>query len=224
MADIFREVDEDLRRDRLGRLWSRFAPYIIGVAVLIVAGTAGYRGYEAWEQSRSEAAGDAFLEALETANAGKHEEARTALEGMSDATGGYPVLARMRVAAELATSGDDAGALSAFDAIAADGSFNQVYRDLANVRAAYLALDVEDRAAVEARVSGLADPLNPLRHSAREIMGLAAWKADDLKAADTWITTILDDSESPTDVVNRARMMQSLLAASGAAASTGSAQ
>ena len=215
MADIFREVDEDLRRDRLGRVWSRFAPYIIGVAVLIVVGTAGYRGWETWQQSRSEKAGDAFLAALASLDAGKRGEAREALAGMTDATGGYPVLARMRVAAERAADGDNDGALQAFDAIAADSANDQIYRDLANVRAAYLALDVEERSAVETRVSGLSDAANALRHSAREIMGLAAWKADDMKAAGTWFAEILADTETPVDVVNRARMMQSLLAANG---------
>lgn len=203
----------------MGRLWSRFAPYIIGTAVLIVVGTGGYRAWEAWEASRSETAGDAFLEALETSNAGKHDEARSALEALSGSTGGYPVLAAMRSAAELAVNGDNAGALVAFDAVAADGSIGQVYRDLANVRAAYLALDVEERTSVEARVSGLADAAHALRHSAREIMGLAAWKAGDMKAADIWFAAILDDNESPNDVVNRARMMQSLLAAAGATSS-----
>lgn len=222
MADIFREVDEDLRRDRLGRLWSRFAPYIIGVAVLIVAGTAGFRGWEAWQASQSEKAGDAFLEALETSAAGKHEEARTELETLDKATGGYPVLARMRGASELAAGGDNAGALAAFDAIAADTSVDQINRDLANVRAAYLALDVEERATVEARVSPLLDAAHAMRHSAREIMGLAAWKAGDMDAARSAFADIIEDNETPNDVVNRARIMQSLLAAAGASESGGS--
>ncbi|AXS40716.1 tetratricopeptide repeat protein [Breoghania sp. L-A4] len=216
MADIFREVDEDLRRDRLGRLWSRFAPYIIGVAVLIVAGTAGFRGWEAWQAQRAETAGDAFLAALEEADAGNHAKAREMLTDMNDATGGYPLLARMRAAAELAAEGDAAAAVSEFDAIANDRSASSVNRDLARVRAGYLALDLEDRSSVEARVSIVTDGNHALRHSAREIMALAAWKAGDAKTASTWVSEIQADTETPADVVNRARVLESLLAAAGA--------
>ena len=45
MSDIFREVDEDIRRDQIKKLWDRFGPYVLGLALLIVLGTAGYRGW-----------------------------------------------------------------------------------------------------------------------------------------------------------------------------------
>ena len=53
MADIFREVDEDLKREQFKRLWDRFGIYAIIAAVLVVALTGGWRGYLAWEQSRA---------------------------------------------------------------------------------------------------------------------------------------------------------------------------
>ena len=43
MSDVFKEVDEDLRREQLKSIWDRFGAYIIGAAVLIVVATAGYR-------------------------------------------------------------------------------------------------------------------------------------------------------------------------------------
>ena len=42
---FIREVDEELRRAQLKAIWDRFAPLIIGVCVLVVAVTAGYRGW-----------------------------------------------------------------------------------------------------------------------------------------------------------------------------------
>ena len=40
MSDIFREIDEELRRDNLLKLWSRYGRYVIAVAVLalVIAG------------------------------------------------------------------------------------------------------------------------------------------------------------------------------------------
>ena len=36
MSDIFREIDEELRRENLLKLWSRYGKYVIAVAVLAV--------------------------------------------------------------------------------------------------------------------------------------------------------------------------------------------
>lgn len=218
MSDIFREVDEDLRRDRYGRLWKRFAPYIIGVAVLIVAGTAGYRFWEYWQSEQSAQAGDTLLTAIDASNAGKNDEAQQDLAKLSDAIGGYPLLAKMREASDTAASGDKEGALAAYTAIAEDGSVGQQFRDFAAIRAGYLAVDLEDREKVASRVELLADGANSMRAAAWEILGLAAWKADDMDGARKWFAMILDDQEAPVDVTTRARMMQSLIdAATGPA-------
>ena len=79
MSDIFREVDEDLRREQYKRLWDRFGGYVIGLAVLIVVAVGGYKAWEWWENSRAAASGDRFLAALMLSEEGKHEEAIAAL-------------------------------------------------------------------------------------------------------------------------------------------------
>src|SRR5262245_48066349 len=108
MSDIFREVDEDLRREQVKRLWDRFGPYVIGLAVLIVLATAGYRGWEYWEKTRADASGDRFLAALQLAADGKHTDAITALQSIADSSSGnYPIMARFRIAGEKAINGDN---------------------------------------------------------------------------------------------------------------------
>ncbi|MDJ0930854.1 tetratricopeptide repeat protein [Breoghania sp.] len=213
MSDIFREVDEGLRRDRYGRLWKRFAPYIIGVAVLIVVGTGGYRYWEYRQAQESAKAGDILLSAIDAGNAGDHDTARQELAGLSYSTGGYPVLARMRTASEMASAGDKESALKAFSEIADDTKIDNQFRDIAEIRAGYLAVDLENRDQVKARVERLGDAANALRAAAWEILGLAAWKANNMDGADKCFSMILDDQQAPADVNTRARMMQSLIQA-----------
>ncbi len=222
MSDIFREVDEDLRRDRYGKLWKRFAPYIIGVAVLIVAGTGGYRYWEYSQGQKSAQAGDALLTAIDAGNAGDHDQALQDLASLSNSIGGYPMLARMREAGETAASGDKEAALQSFSAIASDTSVDQQFRDVAAIRAGYLAVDLETRDQVADRVERLTDAANAMRAAAWEIMGLAAWKAGDMDEAGKWFSMILEESGAPADVTTRARMMQSLIeAAKGPAVASG---
>ena len=222
MSDIFREVDEDLRRDRYGKLWKRFAPFIIGVAVLIVVGTGGYRYWQYSQGQKSAQAGDELLTAIDAGNAGNHDQALQELAKLSNSIGGYPMLARMREAGEMAVSGEKEKALQAFSAIANDTSIDQQFRDVAAIRAGYLAVDLETRDQVADRVEALTDAASAMRAAAWEIMGLAAWKAGDMNDADKWFSMILEDTATPADVTTRARMMQSLIqAAKGPAVASG---
>ena len=60
MADIFHEVDEEVRREQLKKLWDRYSIYLIAAAVLIVLAIAAWRGYEYWVAKRAATAGAAY--------------------------------------------------------------------------------------------------------------------------------------------------------------------
>lgn len=212
MSDIFNEVEQDLRREQLKRLWERFGVAIIVVAIAIVAGTAGWRGYLAWQQSKANESGDLFFAALELSRQEDHSGAAAALDALAeDGPAGYRLLARFRAASEYAQADDRAAAIAAFDAIAADSSVDQLYRNLARVRAGYLALDDGDRAAVDERISALAAGDGPWRQAAREIAGLAAYSAGDLPAAEGYFRQIADDRSASGEFSNRARLMLALI-------------
>jgi hypothetical protein len=214
MSDIFREVDEDLRREQLRGLWDRFAPYIIGLAILIVIATAGYRGWEYWRDRQAAATGDRFITAVQLAQEGKHDEAIAALEKIeADGSGGYPVLAGFRIAAEKAAAGDDAGAIAQYDDISAARNVPQEIRVLARLRAAWLVVDQVDFAELKKRIGDLATVGNPWRHEAREILGIGAWRAGDLAASQQYFQEISDDQETPQDLRQRAQLMMALIAA-----------
>jgi hypothetical protein len=112
--DVFiREVNEEIRQDKAKALWDRFGPFVIGLALLVIAGTAALVAYDYWQQNRSGSSGDAFSQALTLAGDGKHDEALSALEALEkEGHGAYPVLARLRSATVLADKGDAAGAVA----------------------------------------------------------------------------------------------------------------
>jgi hypothetical protein len=99
VSDIFQEVDEEVRREQLKKLWDRYSIYLIALAVLIVVGVSGWRGYEYWVAKKAAAAGAAFEAAAALSEQGKHAEAEAAFAKVAvEAPAGYRVLARMRVA------------------------------------------------------------------------------------------------------------------------------
>jgi hypothetical protein len=211
MSDIFREVDEDIRRDQLKKLWDRTAPYVIGAAVLIVVATAGYRGWEYWQERQAQSSGDRFVAAVQLSDDGRAAESIAALEGLvADGTGGYPILARFRIATEKAKAGDIEGAVVEFDTIAA-GNAPAEMRAMARLRAAILLVDTASLAELESRVGDLAATGTPWRHTAREVLGLAAWRSGDYEAARTHFDSLVADQEAPQDLRQRVQLMLALV-------------
>ncbi|RUU50363.1 tetratricopeptide repeat protein, partial [Mesorhizobium sp. M2C.T.Ca.TU.002.02.1.1] len=165
---FIREVNEEIRREQAQALWDRFGPAILGLAILIVLGTAAVVGYRYWDESRANRSGDAFSQALKLANDGKNDEAIAALDQLEkDGYGAYPLLARMRAATVKADKGDVDGAVKDFDEVAADNAIPTGIRDIARLRAALLLVDHGSYADVSSRIEALTADTNPLRHSAR---------------------------------------------------------
>ncbi len=121
----------------------------------------------------------------------------------------------MRAATLLGEKGDVPGAIAAFTAIGNDTSVPAAIRDTAKLRAAYLLVDTGTYDQVSTEVAALAVAGNSLRHSAREVLGLSAYKAGDLAKAQEWFKQIADDAESPRNVANRAQMLLDLIAGTG---------
>ncbi|PRD45971.1 hypothetical protein C5748_00410 [Phyllobacterium phragmitis] len=221
MADdsFIREVNEEIRSDRAKAIWRRFGPLLIGGAVAIVLGTAATVGYRYWSESRASQSGDKFLAALNLASQGKNDEALTALSDLEkNGYGAYPVLARMRAATLIFQKGDAAGAVSAFDEVAADNAVDTAIRDIARLRAAFILVDTGTYDDVAKRVEPISSDGNPMRHSAREVLGLAAWKAGRTDDAVRLFQQLADDTGTPPNIRQRANTMLDLIRSSGAAA------
>lgn len=215
MADIFHEVDEEVRREQLKKLWDRYSIYLIALAVLIVAGIGAWRGYEYWVEKRANAAGAAFEAAAALSGEGKYVEAEAAFAKVAaEAPDGYRVLARMRAAGALAQV-KPADAVKAYDELSADASLGTIWQDLAAIRAGLLLVDTASLADMRRRLDQLAEPTRSFRHTARELLALSAWRNHDLSTAKRYLDMIASDAESPIGTRTRADGLSGLIAAEG---------
>jgi len=220
---LLREVDDELRGDRMRALWKRFGPYVIGAAVAIVLIVAVNEGWAWWQKSNAARSSDQFYAALELAEGTDIAAAQEALNKViAEGSGGYPTLARFRQAALLAKDGKSAEAVAAYDALAT-AETNPRIRELALALSAYLLVDSGDIAAVQQRVGGLVTPENPMRNAARETLGLAQYKAGDINAALDTFEAILNDATASQEVRSRIQVFVAQLIAEGAVSSAASA-
>ena len=211
MSELFDEVDEDVRRDQLKKLWERYSIYIVAGALLIIAAVAGWRGYQYLEAQKAAEAGAAFDKASELSEQNKHAEAETAFAKLAaSAPSGYRTLARLRAAAEVA-SRDPQEAVKMYDDISADRGVDAIDRDLARIRSAGLLEDTASYPDMLRRLEPATAAGATFRHSARELLAFSAWRANDTAAARQWLDMIANDGETPQGLRSRAEALQALL-------------
>mgnify|MGYP001162082592 CR=1 FL=1 len=201
--NIFREIDEELRSDRMRNLWRRFAPFVIGGAIAIVALVAVNEGWSWYTKSQSAQASQQLYAALDTAEKGDLAAAQAQLDEIANnGSGGYPALAQFRKAALLAESGDAAGAVAAYDALASTQSEPRL-RELALILAGSILVDNGTLADVQARLGTIATEDSQMRRVANELLGLAQYKAGEFAAAEKSFQAILDDPLANSATRNR---------------------
>jgi len=211
VSELFDEVDEEVRRDQLKKLWDQYSIYIIALAILIIAGVGGWRGYQYLEAKKAAEAGAAFDKASELAEQNKHAEAEAAFADLATkAPYGYRMLARLRTASEVAAR-DKPAAAKMFDDIAADSSVGASERDIARIRAAQLLLETTTYPNMVQRLEPATAPGATFRHTARELLALSAWRANDATATRQWLDMIANDGDTPPGLRSRAEALQALL-------------
>jgi hypothetical protein len=210
--DFFREVDEAVRQEHYKKLWDRYGIYAIGFAVLIVAGVSAYKGWSTWQEHRTQAAGDQFNEALDLAQSGDKTKSREIFAKLAaEGPSGYATLARFQLAAGDAHAGETDKAVAAYDALASDEGVDPLLRDNAAIQAATLRLDKADYAEMEKRMHPLAESSAPWRYSARELLGLSAYRTNKTAEAEKQFSALIGDEGTPSNLRERANMMVSII-------------
>lgn len=215
VSDIFREIDEELRRDNLLKLWARYGRYIVALAVLALVIAGGFVAWRDHQLAERRAQSARYAGALALAREGKTKDAATVFAVIAHEGGGYSILASFEDAALLAKSGDRKGALAAYDRIAADGSAGPAFRDLAVLLSVVQGMPGERGTAANAAIARLA-PLtaagNPWRPTAVELTAAERLKLGDNKAALALLKSLADDLAAPRNLRARAAEMAAALA------------
>lgn len=213
MSDIFREIDQELRRDSLAQLWKKYGNYVIGLAVLIVFATAAVVGWRTYQDKQREAQGGEYASALDLAHQGKDTDAAAAFASLAQkADAGRAVLARFEEAASKVNSGDVSGAITAYDQLASDKSVDGAFRDVATLLSARYTIDKGDPQTAIAKLQPLTAPTNTWRGLALELTAMAELKSGDKTKAQKDFDTLGKDTTAPQAVRQRAAAMAEALA------------
>lgn len=211
MADIFQEVDEEVKKDEYLKLWQKYGLYISALAIAIIVAAAAVIGWREYQASQRMAEGQRYEAALALVRGGKTEEAIAAFAELAETGLGYGALAAFREGAIHARAGNMAGAVAAYDSVAADGGADARLRALATLLAVLHGLDSGDPAALVARLEPLAAEDSPWRYSAQELTALAVLRAGDTARAREILTRLADDTGAPPRLRGRAAELLSAI-------------
>lgn len=206
MADIFDEIDEDLKRDRTQALWTKYGKYLIAAAVAVVIGVGASQGFSAWTRSQAEAAANLYQQSLAA------DDAVAALEqNIGALTDGYALLARFQIAAGMATAGDAGAAEAGYLGIAEDSSVAPLYRDAALLLSAMNAPDTQPASDLQARIAPLADGAGPWKAMALELSAALDLRDGNTDAALSKLEKIVELAEVSGDLRQRAAQLINIL-------------
>lgn len=203
MSDIFEEVEEEVRKDRMTQLWRRYG-WIAWILAIGVVGAVALNefvlrpsaeraaserarliesGLQALEDGRYQDAGAAFSELMETdedvAPLAAHYLARVRLEGGGDAEAARAALA---------------------DVAGSEGA----YARLALLKTAYLDSDTASRAELEQRLAPLVGSETALGALAEELLAAKAFQEGDYETARREFNRLRFAANAPQGLVQRA--------------------
>ena len=214
MADIFREVDEDIRQERYEKLWKRYRWWLLGLAIALIGAVAAYVIIDERNESLRREEGLRFATALLALEEGRPKEAAAQFNALANSTdSGYLALARLRAADALAAAGDESAAVALYDELSSDNQANLRYRELSVLLAAEHLLDSAPPQEVMQRLAALVSGDGPWRSLAVELTGLAQIKAGRIDTARQIFDDLRRDLTAPSGV--RARAQELLVSLGG---------
>jgi hypothetical protein len=218
MADQFdafqKEVEEDLHRERLQKLWKDYGTFIIAGCVAVVLSVAGYKFVEARRIAAAEATSRAFNDSVKALSATKDIVDTKPLAALASNASSYGMLAKLRLAAAHATAGETAKAVAAYDDLAKQAGVDQQIAEYARLQSAMLTVDTTSWTDTQNRVNDLTADSSPWRHAAREILGIAAYKAGKADEAKVQFGKLVGDPATPRSIADRVGIIMAEIAQS----------
>ena len=210
MSDIFREVEEDVRRERAEKIWKRYGAYIIAAGVLVFVGIGGWQLWQRYDRQEREKISAQFVAAQRISNP------RDAANAFVDLAGGkgYGEIARLSQASAMFAAGQRKEAIDLYKEIAARD--NGPVGSVARLRAAWALAETASRSELAELLKPLDKPGSPWRENAAEILAFADYKALDLKSAQTKYAALAVNPEAPDALKTRAKAMADYLKTGGA--------
>ena len=206
MADIFDEIDEELKKDKAQLLWKRYGTFVIAAVAAVILAVGSAQGVKAWKTKQAETAANAYQFAIDSDNA-----AVSLNDAMVDLTDGYKMLAQFSLAAAKAASGDRDGAGVDYMMLAENKAIKPLYQQAALLLAVMNTPEGTDPEQSQDQLAPLTATPGPWQGLALEQSAGLDLEKNDLAAALKKFETILGLAEISPELRQRASQLAQIL-------------
>ena len=214
MADLFDEVEEQLRSDRYRMIARKAAPWVLAMLAGALVIALGAWGWQRYQTQTTDQASDQYTDGLEALSQGDAAKAATLFgEAAKSPAKAYKSLALQQLAAIKMASGkpvDVTAAVALLDQAAAAAP-SDVVGDAARLKSAFALLDTAPYKEVEGRLTPLTKDGHPYRVQAREALGFAKLMAGNTAGAREDFTIIEQSLDAPDGARQRATAAKALI-------------
>ena len=200
MSDIFQEIDEDLRQDKVARLWKAYGKYLVSLAIFIILAIAGYRFIEHINEENREQASELYELASE---AGRTGDKKAAIELFSDErfneTIGYAIISKLKKATLAKSNNDPEGMAIVLKQIVTNEEIPSYLRNLARLK-----LIASDSDNYISQLDALIEGDGPWKFLALELKGGMELEVGNLKEARSIFEELTIEADTPNNMRRRA--------------------
>jgi hypothetical protein len=214
VTDIFREVEEEVRRERFEQLWKKYGDYVIAGAALIVIAAAGFQLWRVYQQRQQVQASVNYAAAGQMLDGGAAGAAAITFAKLAEtAPGGYAQLSLLQKANALYASGNLTQAVDTYKQVAAKG--DPLLAPVARIRAAWATVESAPRSDIDTLLKPLLDSGDAWRPMALEIVAYDDYRNGATAKALAEFRAITKDSNAPQAVKRRSEVMAEYISAGG---------
>jgi hypothetical protein len=214
VSDIFHEIEEEVRRERLEKIWKEYGDYIVAAVCLLVIAAAGYQLWRVYDQRARAKASDAYTQAEQLFEAGQTDLAAQAFAKIAvSAPSGYAAVARLQEADAMLMAGKRDGAIALYKKIVAENQ--PLLSDVARIHEGWAIVETATRPQLQSLLAPLTGPANPWRFIAREILAYRDYRSGDTARAAQEYARLAADKNAPAQLHERSLAMATFLKGGG---------
>ena len=202
MSDIIRQIDEDLRREKLSKLWNKYGLYAVSVIIVIVFTVIGYQLNVSISKSKNEILVETFINATNDNNFIKqiplYEEI---ISSNNEYLSG---LAALRTSNLQVQNGNIEEGYSTLEKIAENIEYDIIIRDLATYLLFMAKMEDPDDLASNLNLTNERIESSPFKYSFLEIIAVRKLILGDYAEAKKDFEDLISNLDLPIEIRNRA--------------------
>ena len=210
---FIREIDEELKNEKIKKIWDKYGLFIIAFVVVAVFAAVSFESFKAWQDSRNQEMSDTFAYALNLQNQGRFAEAEEVLTSLKNSKRGiYADIAQMQLVNMAAEQNQTQKAIELLQEIVRNDDFNPQMRDVAVLKLASFQLPSTPADEIKNLLLPLSAEPNAWQNTAKELLAMLAVREKNFAEAQKLYQEISSSPNAADTLKARAQDMMNVLA------------